>query len=85
MLADGAWVDVRKPGALIHSQATKAGEDAWWVYVSKCVIAWSYDDPISEEAIGNLTSSDIAQIVDVIIAAPDSDNLKNSKRRSTSH
>ena len=80
-LADGATVTIRKPGARIHSDASKAPEgDSWKIYLQECIKSWSYDDPVTEESIGNLELEDISQIMASIL---ETEPPKNSTRRST--
>jgi len=77
-LTDGAWAKVRKAGIGIISEARKAGEDGYMIYVRRCIVEWSFPDPINEETVGNLSDSDALVIVQAVNKPETEEETKNA-------
>lgn len=77
-LADGEWAKIRKPGIGIKSEARDAGENSWKVYLSHCVLEWSFEEPVSEESIMELSDDDALIILQAINAQETPEEAKNA-------
>ena len=78
-LDDGARVEIR-PASLSIGQKLAAEVDSWTAtldMLAACVTAWSYEEPLSREMLGELDPASAGKIINAINAFSGADS-KNS-------
>ena len=83
---EDAWIEVRQPSLLILQKALRApidGADWNWLYLlQSCITAWSYDDELTPEAVGELDGETVTVLTGVLMPKAETDP-KNALEAST--
>lgn len=78
----GQWIEARKPSLAILNEVGD-GQAGVINMLQRCITAWSYDEPVSNEMIGELDADTATVVLNALNEAKPEGERKNSSGRST--
>ena len=75
----GEWIEVRMPSIEIIAEI-RGAEDLWSTILAcqRCIVRWSYTDPITPEAIADLNQETAAAVIQALWEPEPPEAAKNA-------
>lgn len=76
----GEWIEVRAPSFFMLQECGAGDDFDWHKLFTRCITAWSYEEPPTPDTIGELDSATVACLINEvrIVRTPDEEKKDGS-------